>query len=178
MGCERTGRACTGPHMLFSPFPSLKHVHTRLLPLPVKTTEEAQAVHGRDLVIAACCGLLGLKKRIRTSVCRGRGAGGPHFREMLKPLPRVGALSVVRPGSQKAGGRQHLAPPQGAGACAQAGRAGQGHLEGGLCPSPPGSPRRPPLAGLLLSIKGRALRVSQPPSYNRQRRGCQSGRLG
>lgn len=54
-------------------------MHTRLLPLPVKTTEEAQAVRGRDLVIAARCGLLGLKKRIRTSVCRGRGARGPHF---------------------------------------------------------------------------------------------------
>lgn len=108
---------------------------------PVKTTEEAQAVRGRDLFIAARCGLLGLKKQIPTSVCRGRGGRTPFLSAVETPakagdpLYRQNRLPTRPP--WKAGGEQLPAPPQGVGGCARAGRAGQQHLEGGLCPPVP-----------------------------------------
>lgn len=130
---------------------------------PVTTTEETQAVRGRDLFIAARCGLLGLKKQIPTSACRGRGARTPFLSAVETPakggdpLYCQNRLPTCPP--RKAGGEQLPAPPQGVGGCARAGTAGQQHLEGGLCP-----PCCPPLTGLPLSTKGRMLRVSQPPS--------------
>ena len=76
--CARARTCC------FHPLP-VSNTCRCMLPPRVKTPEEAQAARGRDLFIAACCGLLGLKKRIQTSVCRGREARTPFLSAVETP---------------------------------------------------------------------------------------------
>lgn len=155
-GCARAHTCCVHPLLL-------SNTCTHTLPLPVKTTEEAQDMHGCDPFIAAHPVLLSLKKRIQTSFCRGRGHRTPLLRAVETPA-KGGGLSIVTTVCALFPSNASILKSRMGAAPSSSTGSWQGRAAApGKWFVPPGSVCHPLLTGLLLSIKGRALDVSKPP---------------